>query len=250
MSVLAVAVLLLSVSAQLLLGLNMAGDDEISRDGMVEIKECNRAALPYADIKEIEQTKDVHILMSVSESILLWRYLHLVDSYVEYGAGGSTILACKSTVKHIFTIEADAEFLIDLVSKSTDLQEAIVGGRMQGEYVNIGPVTDFSIPVDRTMEQLWSNYANHIFDAKFIPQLVLVDGRFRVASALTALLVLKENNGLLMFHDFFNRPHYYVILDFVDVIDCVDTLLVARRRANVTDEAIKVVIEQYHHVYD
>jgi hypothetical protein len=41
-----------------------------------------------------------------------------------------------------------------------------------------------------------------------LPDLVLIDGRFRVCCALTTLLKLKDRKFKLLFDDYMDRPHY------------------------------------------
>lgn len=96
------------------------------------------------------------------------------------------------------------------------------------------------------------------------PDLILVDGRFRLASSFSALQLFllqtqelrkkkrrregkKEGEGgggggddgregLLLIHDFFPRPHYYPILHYTDVVDCVGSLIVLRLKYSIDEE--------------
>ena len=49
-----------------------------------------------------------------------------------------------------------------------------------------------------------------------------MDGRFRVACILQACLKCGDRSRILV-HDFFNRPAYFVVLPFLNLVCRVDT---------------------------
>ena len=61
------------------------------------------------------------------------------------------------------------------------------------------------------------------------PDLILVDGRFRVAAALESLPRMRSDAKLVV-HDFWNCEQYQVILPFFECVDRTDTLAVFRRK--------------------
>jgi len=71
----------------------------------------------------------------------------------------------------------------------------------------------------------------------------LVDGRYRVASACAAFLHAskygKKNVSVLM-HDYHERPEYYVVQDFADIIERSPSgnLVLFQRKTDTTDEDI------------
>lgn len=190
--------------------------------------QCSRNILEGIVVEEITDT-DVPIMMTRSERILLWRYLQRAENYFEYGAGGSTLLACKvSSIQRIRTIEANALFLEGLINNSTCLQSSLNTNRFQPKIVDIGPLGDYSNPVDDTSRDLWPRYSESILEeSSRKPDVILVDGRFRVASTLLSLLTVREN-GVVLIHDFFIRPQYYEVLKYVDIVDCVENMIVVR----------------------
>jgi len=52
---------------------------------------------------------------------------------------------------------------------------------------------------------------------------VLVDGRFRIACALQAALRVR-NDCKILIHDFWNRPRYHILLDYLTLSERVDSL--------------------------
>ena len=69
------------------------------------------------------------------------------------------------------------------------------------------------------------------------PDAVLIDGRFRVACLLQAIIHCKPD-CILLFHDFFDRSHYHVVLKHVDLLTRVDTLAVMRAKLQVDGKAV------------
>ena len=74
---------------------------------------------------------------------------------------------------------------------------------------------------------------------------VLVDGRARVACALTALPLLSAQ-GVVVIHDFTWRPYYNAVLEAFERVQTVGTLVVLRprpaaRAAPPKRDAIKVM---------
>ena len=259
LSLVAVCLLLLLVSMPswtVVTAITTDRGDELSLSDITQVT-CFRQEIAEMTAEEHAKVAGIDMLMTVHERVLLWRYLQQASLYVEYGAGGSTQLACLSKVKHYLTIEADAAFLLQLIRNSDCLIDAMLQARFFAEYINIGPVSAFSVPIDSTWNHAWINYPNAIInianktklsvDSK--PDLVLVDGRFRVASALTALTVM-DDDGILLIHDFFNRPHYYIVLEFANVVDCVATLLVAKKKKDMNMTRLQELITEYQYQYN
>ncbi|MDR7058690.1 MULTISPECIES: hypothetical protein [unclassified Sphingopyxis] len=69
------------------------------------------------------------------------------------------------------------------------------------------------------------------------PDAVLIDGRFRVACLLQAIIHCKPD-CVFLFHDFQDRPQYHGVLRHVDVLARVDTLAVMRAKLQVDGTAV------------
>ena len=126
--------------------------------------------------------------------------LEHAETVVEYGAGGTTLLAVKSRVKRIISIEADPKWLSRL-RRNWRIRLAEIPGRLELRYVNIGPVAkQWSIPEDESGRHLWPAYALAPWRPATSADLVLVDGRFRVACI--AQTVLNSPCATIVVHDF------------------------------------------------
>jgi len=147
------------------------------------------------------------------ESVLIREAYAKADVILEYGSGGSTVLAAEMGGKTIFSIENDKfwartmrRYFIQNPPKS----------RVEMIWVDTGKTKKWGWPAD---PEKWTNYAKYplqIWDRKdFVqPDIVLVDGRFRVGCAL-ATLYRTTKPVTLYVDDFVGRPRYRKIKNYL-----------------------------------
>ena len=92
------------------------------------------------------------------------------------------------------------------------------------------------------------NYSNHITYLSKEEQdsidLVFIDGRFRVACCLKCYDVINDN-CLIVFDDFLNRPNYHIVLKYFDIIEKTQDkrMVILKKKKNVNIP--KELIEKY-----
>lgn len=148
-------------------------------------------------------------------------------SILEYGTGGSTILAAEMLEKKIVAVESDVDWAMNLKlylenSSATKSVPKII-------HADIGPTGAWGHPATT---ECWSKYVNYpllpwINGGKFQPDVVLIDGRFRVACFLTSLLMI-ETDAVFLFDDYFGRENYKVVEDFVLPAEAIERMAVFR----------------------
>jgi len=143
------------------------------------------------------------IMMPEQEARTLEEEYSKADCILEFGSGGSTVLASRLG-KKVFSVESDKAWA-DRMAKETSA--AI-------HYCDIGPTKAHGHPKDRTMQHKWPEYPISVWDrSDFVhPDLILIDGRFRVACFLVALVRIKRET-LVLFDDF-ERSQYKVVKEF------------------------------------
>lgn len=152
-------------------------------------------------------------------------------SVVEFGSGGSTVLAAGSpSLRRIWSVESDPRWIARLREEAC-IVAAERAGRLHLQAVDIGPVRDYGYPIDDSRRAAWPRYYESVWDdpAACEADLVLIDGRFRVASALEAV-ARGRPHAVLLFHDFWNRTHYHPVLAFTDWLGSCDSLAILRRK--------------------
>jgi hypothetical protein len=156
--------------------------------------------------------------------LLLEHHLKNATVFLEYGAGGSTILAAKIGVKNIYSVESDEIFLdavklkIELCNYSTELKEC---------YVNIGQTGDWGYPQDKSCIERWSMYCIapwiKIENDSCYPDLILIDGRFRVACFLASIF-FSPVGTVILFDDYSERQEYRFIEKYLTPTEMVGRL--------------------------
>jgi hypothetical protein len=143
---------------------------------------------------------------------------------LEYGSGGSTFLALNSGVYYVATVESDPEFSARLAAALGALYPA---DRFAVHHVDIGPTKRWGFPAGRTALGAFHRYATTVWTRPDFqpPEVVLVDGRFRAACAMTTLL-MTEAPVRLLFDDYFSRPQYHWIEAHMQPVDRVDRMAI------------------------
>lgn len=166
---------------------------------------------------------------------------------LEYGSGGSTELAATMRGKYVMSVESDRDWARTLrrkIAQSKPLSPVML------HHVDIGPTGDWGKPVD---DRLWRNfhlYPNDIWDSPSFrhPDVILIDGRFRTACFVTALL-RAERPLTILFDDYVDRPRYQLVERLVKPIRTHDRMAefkVTPGKVHARD--IGFVIEQYFQV--
>lgn len=180
--------------------------------------------------------------MSDAEAAVLRECFSKANSLVEFGSGGSTLLAARSpSLRRIWSVESDPAWVARLHAEP-DIAAAAQSGRLHLQSVDIGPVGGYGFPRDEAFRDRWPSYYESVWaDAATLDtDLVLIDGRFRVACALEALARCRPH-AVLLFHDFWNRAPYHPVLAFTDWLGSCDTLAILRRKPAFDPAAFETV---------
>jgi protein O-GlcNAc transferase len=97
------------------------------------------------------------------------------------------------------------------------------------------------------------NYSKNIFSSLDTNKIdiVLIDGRFRVACLLSVILNTPSAKGVfILFHDFWNREKYHTVLKHVIEIERVDTLGVFKIKNKIDLNIVQQDYEIYKYIPD
>lgn len=131
------------------------------------------------------------------------------DTILEYGSGGSTVLAAEMAGKTIFSVESDPRWLCRL---GTYLQASAPASMAVMYYADIGATGDWGRPTGNEGRANYPDYSAGIWQQEFFrqPEVVLIDGRFRPACFLVCAALTKAPVTVL-FDDYADRPHYHYV---------------------------------------
>lgn len=133
--------------------------------------------------------------------------------YLEYGAGGSTRMAVGLRVPHIFSVESDHAFGLAVQQA---VRQDLQGIDFQLFLPKLGPTGRWGYPTGTEQFRAWPEYATSPWSALrrrgLSPDLVLVDGRFRVACFL-ATLVSARPGTVIILDDYAGRKGKYGVTE-------------------------------------
>jgi hypothetical protein len=136
--------------------------------------------------------------------------------YLEYGCGGSTLLAARSESKPaIISVDSDPDW-----AERISLECAKEGATTHIQHCDVGQVGSWGTPIDTRHYMKFPGYMatpwNIARELGLFPDTVLIDGRFRVASFLFSL-INAQPGCVIIFDDYFNRPEYSVVEKYCTV---------------------------------
>ena len=136
--------------------------------------------------------------------------------------GLATLLASQF-VERIFCVESDAWFL-----RAVEQKLRATGSVSENHFLhaNIGLTEFWGKPAftKYSPERLrrWSRYPRlpwkSLEAVGVVPDLILIDGRFRVACMLECLIHLNDQSTAICFDDYFDRESYTIVERFADKV--------------------------------
>jgi len=140
-------------------------------------------------------------------------------SILEYGSGGSTVFAARETTARMVSIESDRKWAADL--RAYLAAEGIDRPDIAVHWADIGPTRAWGRPRDARM---WGKFPDYPLmpwrDPATDPDLVLIDGRFRLACLAATMLHCKRPTTVLI-DDYSKRRHYHRAEDLLPVAERV-----------------------------
>ena len=167
---------------------------------------------------------------------------------LEFGSGGSTFLFSQSA-KFITSVESDQYF-------SRVIEGSIrKDGKMEKTHIywaSIGPTKSYGQPLvllERVFRHRYVNYFNKIFQESEYArnaELVFIDGRFRVACAMSSLLNIKQD-FMIVVDDYFDRPEYSEIANVLGLPKTLvgNTALFEVKVGSINLELVEKFLEEY-----
>ena len=180
-------------------------------------------------------------VLSKNDKKLFYKYLDNCNVYFEYGSGGSTYQASiRKNIKSIYSVESDIVWHQKLKKTVTNSNISYIYNEMDTKPNTLGNPGNNATNIQKI------NYSNQITKLTKEQQdsidLVLIDGRFRVACCLKCYDIIKDN-CLIAFDDFLNRPYYHAVLKYFDIIEKTQdnkmVILKKKKDVNIPKKLIK-----------
>jgi hypothetical protein len=153
------------------------------------------------------------LTMPEKEAALLLSAYSSARSILEYGAGGSTVVAGNLPGKTVISVETDKDW-VDALNGWFDANPPL--SQVDVVWANIGKTRDWGRPASESAWRDFVKYPLEIWDLDGVPHpdVVLVDGRFRAGCVLATAIRCTQPVRVLV-DDYKNRPAYHVVEPFV-----------------------------------
>tara|TARA_Y100000385_G_C13044260_1_gene616718 strand:- start:805 stop:1437 length:633 start_codon:yes stop_codon:yes gene_type:complete len=179
-------------------------------------------------------------LLADNDITMFYKYLNKAKNYFEFGSGGSTFQANKrNNIKKIYSVESDLSWHNKLKKtiKSKDKIKFIYNDleTLPNSWGSPGPKCSLS------KKKKYSSQIEKIGDKAKKLDLILIDGRFRVACCLKSHKMI-NNNCLIAFDDFLNRKYYHIVLKYFDIVEKTNDnrmVILKKKNIQVPDKLIK-----------
>lgn len=153
---------------------------------------------------------EINELLFSENWLLFRREVQSAKRYAEWGSGLSTFYAAnQDSVVKVVTVETDPLWASRMLENRCNSSNKI-----EVKHVDLGPVGRWGRPESYSKIHKVKNYSEAPFTGGFSPDLVLVDGRFRVHCFLKALLKSKRGT-VIIFDDYVDRPWYHIVEEFI-----------------------------------
>lgn len=180
---------------------------------------------------------------------MFYKYLDKASVYFEYGTGGSTYQAnSRNNIVRIYSVDSDLNWLQKLQQNIKSTKATFFFNEM-----DVLPNT-CGHPGPKCNNTQRANYSNHIRnltkDEQLKIDLVMIDGRFRVACCLKCFDVIKSD-CFIAFDDFLNRKWFHIVLDYYDIVEKTtdERMVILQKKKNVTSIP-ENIIQKYELISD
>lgn len=127
--------------------------------------------------------------------------------YGEYGVGVSTTWMAEHTSAPIIGVDSSSDWI-------GKVRAQIPPERADLRHVDVGPLAAWGWPRDFSHRHAFRDYVDGLWNRDLRPDLVLIDGRFRVACFLRSCLEAAPGTHIVV-DDYTQRREYGVMAEFV-----------------------------------
>ena len=90
------------------------------------------------------------------------------------------------------------------------------GARVKINWINLGDLENWGRPKSYEYRDHFIDYVSNVWNFNQKADVILIDGRFRVACFFYSLLNAKINS-IIIFDDYIYRPHYHIAEEILPI---------------------------------
>jgi hypothetical protein len=157
-----------------------------------------------AEMEQEAEAPSFELTFAPKERRFVVRHYEAAETILEYGSGGSTVLAAKLG-RTVTSVESDRAWADRMAA-----HVATISDSARVHYADVGVTGPWGVPMKPREFRKFHAYALSVWDRPDFrePDLVLIDGRFR-AACLVAVLLRARRPTTVLFDDYLKRGCYH-----------------------------------------
>ena len=176
------------------------------------------------------------------DDYLFKKYLLKCNFYFEYGVGASTNWVLENTQSNIISVDTEKKW-IDTINVSNK------SSRVKLNWINLGDLENWGRPKSYDYRERFIDYISNVWNFKQKADVVLIDGRFRVACFLYSLINAKTNS-IIIFDDYNNRPYYHIIEEIVPIYEICGRQALFKVPKTFNKKLAQELLKNFTYVFD
>ena len=134
---------------------------------------------------------------------------------LEYGSGGSTVMAAEMPGTRVISVESDRDWA-EMMLGWFEANPPAAGSAAEVVWVDIGPTKEWGHPVKASRHLQFARYPLAVWDMDGFqqPDVVLVDGRFRTGCVMATAFRTTRPVTVLV-DDYKRRKAYHRVEEFI-----------------------------------
>jgi hypothetical protein len=123
--------------------------------------------------------------------------------YAEYGVGQSTDWVYRNTSATILAVDTSQQWIDKVIADKNE-------PRIDVQWVDLGALGDWGWPLTYKQRDNFIQYMKSPWVRSATPDVVLIDGRFRVCCFFNSILQAAPGT-IIIFDDYLDRPQYHIV---------------------------------------
>ena len=182
-----------------------------------------------------------NIILFDGDDTLFKKFIVKCNIYFEYGVGSSTQYVINNTKAKIIAVDTDKKWINTIkIPKNKDVRI---------NWVNLGELSKWGRPKSYLFRNQFIDYISIIWRFNYKADIILIDGRFRVACFLYSLMSAKKDS-IIIFDDYMNRPHYHVVEEIIPKFEVCGRQAFFKVSKELDFALIKELFNKFIYVFD
>jgi len=176
------------------------------------------------------------------DDYLFKKYIKNCDVYFEYGVGKSTNYVIENTKAKIVAVDSDKNWIesINISKREKDIKL---------NWIDLDELESWGRPKTYSHRNNFIDYISVVWQFNTIADVILIDGRFRVACFLYCLLKSKEGSFIII-DDYTNRSYYHVVEEIIPAFDLCGRQAVFKVPKKINRNEAKGLLDKFIYVFD